>query len=664
MVLSSNTKGKTIDVLFDIDPKLPDVLVGDALRLQQVLINLGGNAIKFTEAGQVIVVLEMKGEDASGVTIEFAIHDSGIGIAPEHQELIFEAFSQAEASTTRRFGGTGLGLAISKHLVDLMGGGLQLESALGKGTTFRFQIAFPVPSTIPEDLHAATRREIPQQRHVLIVDDNPRSGKLLHKMVQSEGWASNWFSSGADALEHVQTTLPESGGEFPFSLVLIDWQMPAMDGWDLARQLRSIARQCVGAQPLLIMLSSNGRQDLALRSEEEQSLVDGFLVKPVTSTMILDAVLEANTERSGIRRLAAGRSSKRQLAGMRILVVEDNLLNQQVAEELLSNEGALVSLAANGQIGVEAVQSAVPPFDVVLMDIQMPVMDGYQATSAIRNRLGLTMLPIIAMTANAMVGDREACIAAGMNEHIGKPFDMAKLISLLIRSTGFVVPVDNQMQDSGAEGLQDAPVPQVSGLDLSAALLRMSNSHTLYQRSAQEFLRTLSKTAENLRGVSQALDRRSAIMTLHTLKGNAGTLGLTELAKEAGRLEYLLATDTCLEDWVGESNELDRLLGLAASQLEVAISMLQPTSQLAASSEAAVPPASTDRETLVQLLVELSALAKNSDMQMLEFFALHRLSFEALPENICNELGTAMQEIEFDAVQEACLAALEVLRAS
>lgn len=662
VVLSSNTKGKNIDLLFDINPKLPNVLVGDALRLQQVLINLGGNAIKFTEHGQVVVVLEMKAVDESCVTIEFAIQDSGIGIAPEHQELVFEAFSQAEASTTRRFGGTGLGLAISKYLVELMGGSLLLESALGKGTTFRFQIEFPIPSTIPEDLRLPERSSMPQQQRVLIVDDNPRSGQLLQKMAQSEGWESNWLSAGADAMKLVPAGIQSSGGEFPFTLVLIDWQMSGMDGWEVARQLRTMARQCVGTQPLFIMMSSNGRQDLALRSEEEQALVDGFLVKPVTRSMIMDAVLEARTERSGIRRLAAGRSSKRQLAGMRILVVEDNLLNQQVAEELLSNEGALVSLAANGQIGVDAVQSAVPPFDVVLMDIQMPEMDGYQATSAIRNRLGLTELPIIAMTANAMVGDREACIAAGMNEHIGKPFDMAKLISLLIRSTGLLSPVVHETSNSGAEDFKDAKLPQIRGMDLSAALLRMSNSRTLYQRSAQEFLRTLSQTAESLQGVPNDPERKSSIMMLHTLKGNAGTLGLSELASEAGRLEQLLATDIDIDDFTRECAVLNSLLGRSASQLESAISVLQPTSQVSVASGGVAPLGSAERDSLVSLLVELSALAERSDMQALEFFAQHRVSFETLPGSFYGALDTAMQEIDFEAAREACLAAIEILK--
>jgi signal transduction histidine kinase/DNA-binding response OmpR family regulator len=664
VVLSSNTKNKNIDVLFEIDAQLPTVLMGDALRLQQVLINLGGNAIKFTEAGQVIIALKMIVADEIGVTIEFSIQDSGIGIAPEHQKLIFEAFSQAEASTTRRFGGTGLGLAISRYLVELMGGTLLVESELDIGTTFRFRIAFPAPTETPEDLHAPDRSGFPMQRRVLIVDDNPSSGHLLQEIAHAQGWPSDWFGAGADALAKVQAQRLNSGEEFPYSLVLVDWQMPGMDGWEVVRQLRGVARQCVGAQPLVIMMSSNGRQDLALRSEDEQALVDGFMVKPVTSSMILDVVLEANTVRSGVRRLATRRSNKRQLAGMRILVVEDNLLNQQVAEELLSNEGALVSLAANGQLGVEAVQSATPQFDVVLMDIQMPVMDGYQATSVIRNRFGLDQLPIVAMTANAMVGDREACIAAGMNEHIGKPFDMAMLISLLIRSTGFLVPLEQDAQGFDSDRMQDNTLPEIAGVELSLALHRMSNSHALYRRAAQEFLRTLPTILEGVQNIGLAQETKTSTMTLHTLKGNAATLGLTELAVHAGRLEHMVAAGKEPDDWAQERNALERHLSRAGAQLEAAIEMLKTKVDESAHSDSDVQRAKPDSADRMRLLIELSALTDSSDMQALEFFAQHRASFEALPEGIWSSLETAMQELDFANAHQACLAAIGVLHAT
>ena len=313
VMLSANVGEKTIDVSFDIDPNLPSVLLGDAARLQQVLINLGGNAIKFTAEGQVLIAVKPMQASDQQVSIAFSVQDSGIGIAPENQARIFSGFSQAEASTTRRFGGSGLGLAISQRLVALMGGQLKLESELGRGSTFSFVLDFPV------------------------VD-----GALQPPLV-----------------------------------------VPAAA--TLRRNVRDVALEPLPA--------------------------DGLV--PTTTSAALQG----------------------RLHGMHILVVEDNLINQQVARELLSKEGAVVTLAGDGQLGVNAVADASPMFDVVLMDLQMPVMDGYAATRKIRQELGLLALPIIAMTANAMASDRQACLDAGMNEHVGKPFDFSALVALLQRLT-------------------------------------------------------------------------------------------------------------------------------------------------------------------------------------------------------------------------------------
>jgi len=299
VVLSANVRHKAVEILFDIDPNLPEVLVGDAMRIQQVLINLGGNALKFTAQGQVVIALRRDpslAQPEGATSVEFSVTDSGIGIAPAQHERIFSGFTQAEGSTTRKYGGTGLGLVISKRLVSAMGGDLTLSSELGQGTRFVFTLTLPAPKDIPPEL--------------------------------------------------------------------------------------------------------------------------------------------VRTDRTQARQASRPDASQRALVGMRILVVEDNLINQQVAEELLVAQGAFVALAANGQLGLEAVLAAQPQFDAVLMDIQMPVMDGYTATAAIRKTAGLQDLPIIGLTANAMASDRAACLQAGMNEHVGKPFSLPQLVSLLLRLTG------------------------------------------------------------------------------------------------------------------------------------------------------------------------------------------------------------------------------------
>jgi CheY-like chemotaxis protein len=399
------------------------------------------------------------------------------------------------------------------------------------------------------------------------------------------------------------------------------------------------------------MLSANGRQGLAQRSEEEQALVDGFLVKPVTASMLLESVIDATSGNPGIRRLTAGRSSKRQLAGMRILVVEDNLINQQVAEELLSGEGAIVSLAANGQLGVDAVRMAAPQFDIVLMDLQMPVMDGYTATGLIRNDLGLAQLPIIAMTANVMASDREACLAAGMNEHIGKPFDMAKLVSQLLRSTGFTASPDSQTTPIQATDTLTLPVVHVEGMDLHGALGRMSGSRALYSRTAKGFLKILSTMHGTLLEQHQGNDKQKLAMTLHTLKGNAGTLGVTVLAQEAKRLEQLCMTEfgsaPCRQALDGMAATIDQ----AASLLQQAIGVLDVDVVAPSSTQ----PAQANGTDSASALAELAALLEQSDMDALLKFAEMRVRLEGLPDGLFDKLDAALQQLDFQAAYQICL---------
>ena len=648
VVLSANVGTKSIQVLFDVDATLPEVVLGDAMRLQQVLINLGGNAVKFTSSGQVVLALRNLGVRGDAVAIEFEVQDTGIGIAPQDQARIFSGFSQAEASTTRRFGGSGLGLAISKRLVELMGGEIRITSTLGGGSTFAFTLELAVPVEVPPELLSPV---LPRQvsRRVLVVDDNPIAGALMQRMVRSWGWPTDLASSGAQALAMVQAEQSGSDGAFPYPVVYMDWQMPGMDGWETTRRLRQISQQCTGPEPTVIMVTAHGRQTLAQRSTEEQGLLNGFLVKPTTASMLLDAVTDAATVGAGIRKGA--RSSERQLSGMRILVVEDNLINQQVAEELLSAQGAFVSMAANGQLGVEAVAAAAPQFDVVLMDIQMPVLDGYGATRLIREQLGLTALPIVAMTANAMASDREACLAGGMNEHVGKPFDMAQLVALLVRVTGFQMapapPVDRAAAVVPARGASN-PVP---GLDMATALARMSGLKSLYVRTARDFSQILGTVIADLQQLLDAGALPKAVMLLHTLKGNAGTLGAEALAAEAGRLEALCKTPAVV---AGGGVALDALAGLTGStraSLALAMDRLAPA-PLAV--EAAVPIAVLDVPAALAALAELDASLVASDLTALQRHAELHPCLAGLPAPFGDALDAALQSLELEEAHRLC----------
>ena len=554
VILSSNLEGKSIEVLFDLDATMPAVLVGDAMRLQQVLVNLGGNAIKFTDQGQVVlrvrhvpapdvpasVTAELSEAEADKqYWLEFSVQDSGIGIASEQQTHIFSAFFQAEASTTRRFGGTGLGLAICKRLVETMGGTLSMQSTQGVGSTFAFVLPL-AQGAGPVRLFSDEQQLSVPPRRVLVVDDNPLARDFLCAITRSWSWPTQVASSGAEALAQVSRHMQQ--GQPPFDVIYLDWQMPGMDGWETLRRIRSLC-QSPEQQPHVVMITANPRDSLHQRTEAEQAMVNGFLFKPVTPSALQEAALGLPRD---ARLLPMRSSSQRPLAGMRILVVEDNLINQQVAEQLLHAEGALVSLAANGQIGVEAVAVSEPGFDAVLMDIQMPVLDGFGATRKIREELHLPDLPIIAMTANALDTDRQNCLQAGMDEHIGKPFDMRHLVKVLLQVTGRSADAHPAVTE-----LAENPVPETSAphssnsaclspyLDRQLALDRFSGAADLYRSIAGAFIKELDAVAPAYQNAARRQDLLALANQMHTLKGTAATVGAQRLSEHAGWLETM-----------------------------------------------------------------------------------------------------------------------------
>jgi signal transduction histidine kinase/CheY-like chemotaxis protein len=665
VILSAYGGAKPVEVLYDIDPALPDVVRGDAQRLQQVLINLAGNAVKFTAQGEVIVRLQLLQTLADNTRIAFAVQDSGIGIAPENQAHIFSSFSQAEASTTRKFGGTGLGLSISQQLVALMGGRITLTSALGHGSTFAFELELPhisnasdIPAklVVPSMASAATR-------NVLVIDDNPVARRLTAKMTQSWHWPTDTAAGCAEALERIREH--SSSGGFPYAVVYVDWQMPGMDGWETARQVRQLSTEMGGTRPVIVMMSSHTRESLAERTSEEQALLDGFLVKPVTASMLQEAALgtESATHRLREARRAGGHA--RRLAGMRILVVEDNLINQQVAEELLMSEGALVSMAANGQLGVDAVAAARPQFDVVLMDIQMPVMDGYTATQTIRSRLGLGALPIVAMTANAMASDREECLAAGMTEHVGKPFDLPKLVQLLLRLTGHTgtngdsgLPVARDAGGGLQHDRQQAPQP-AGEIDVQGAIHRMSGLETLYLRSAKEFVKELASTVEDWLAALPH-NPHQAVMQMHTLKGTAALLGAKRLSAEAARLEKLCDEPLTAQACAEQAEPLRRVVRTTQDAMQTVIDEM--AARLANSDDArprvraAAGAPGVDTPALQEALHALMALLEASNLQALELFAQRRTDFDGVDEAQFSQLEEALQSLELEQALVICRA--------
>jgi len=419
---------KGVELLFSSPADLPTALVGDPLRLGQVLVNLGNNAIKFTERGEVIVAIDRLAQQRNSVHLRFSVSDTGVGMTAEQQSRLFQPFMQADASTSRRYGGTGLGLAISHHLVGLMGGSLGVRSTLGVGSSFFFDLHFGLQArsgAAAQPLRFDNRRPA----RLLVVDDNASARKILVGLAADIGLRAEPARDGWDA----QRAVALAAADDPFALLLIDWKMPGMDGIECAHQLRDSLRE---RAPAIVMMTAFGREELLERLAECRFEVAEVLAKPVTPLALYDACAAAlgsprrDEARDG-RRHEAAPSQRDLLRGLRVLLVEDNAINQELAVELLSEAGVVVTLANDGREAIAALRAN--GFDGVLMDCQMPVMDGYQATRAIRAEPQWQALPIIAMTANAMAGDREKALAAGMNDHIAKPIDVAAMFDTLSR---------------------------------------------------------------------------------------------------------------------------------------------------------------------------------------------------------------------------------------
>jgi two-component system, sensor histidine kinase and response regulator len=423
-LISEKASDKGLELIFDIEPAVVSTrLRGDPLRLGQILINFCNNAVKFTEKGEVLIRAHVLEAVENSQIIKFSVSDTGIGMTEVQMERLFQAFEQADTSTTRKYGGTGLGLAISKRLAELMGGDVGVTSEPGNGSTFWFTArlgkgaAASRPNLLRSDLSG---------RRVLIIDDNSPARAVLSNMLTNMTFLADEAASGEEGIEMVRQATRR--GE-PYEIVFVDWQMPRLDGIETSKRI--VALPDLAIPPRIVMVTAYGREDV-LRQAEENGL-DNVLVKPVTSSTLFDtivAVLRADQEATGHVQIAPSFEIAR-TRGTRVLLVEDNEINQEVAIGLLEDAAIHVDLAENGEIAVRMSQQN--DYDVVLMDMQMPVMDGIEATREIRSDPRLRNLPIIAMTANAMAADREKCLEAGMNDHIGKPIDPDQLFSVLLR---------------------------------------------------------------------------------------------------------------------------------------------------------------------------------------------------------------------------------------
>ena len=650
-IVGQKAQEKNLEFLISSQHDIPGTLVGDPLRLGQILINLVNNAVKFTEHGQIVVSVELEERVSDRVKLKFSVCDSGIGMTPEQSARMFQAFSQADTSTTRKYGGTGLGLSISKRLVELMDGTIWVESEYGKGSTFYFTAWFGVGSG-EED----RKRFIPDIAglHALVVDDNAQAREILTDSLRAFALRAEAVSSGEDAIRELVAT----DAEDPYQLVLMDWHMPGMDGLQTSRLIKRGDR--LRHVPKIAMVTAFGREDI--RSQAEDIGIDSYLLKPVNPSLLHDALMDlfgVQDERTKANGAAPAREAApdHDASGVRILLVEDNEMNRQVASELLQSAGAIVTMAAHGAEAVKILREGPQPvpFDVVFMDLQMPEMDGFTATKLLRADPRFQSLPIIAMTAHALVEERQRCLEAGMDDHVSKPIDPDALFATLARWTK-----PGSSNGAKPEGLRAAHealipqivippivIPQIDGVDTVSGLRRVADNKQLYRSLLGQFVEKQSEAGARMLNAFEKGDPKLTEQIAHTVKGVSGNLGITKVQFAAARIERgFRDKDDTLPALLAEFDFLLR------NQAQIILDALRATEPAPVEADAA----RFDPEAASTAAARLRALLEESDGAAEDAFSDLRMALagQGDPATLTT-LGAAIRDFNF----ESALATLE-----
>jgi CheY-like chemotaxis protein len=584
-VISLAAEKKGLEFIFNIEPDVPLNLVGDPLRLEQVLINLSNNAVKFTEKGHIIIRVRYDDApdtpgangkvDSENVRLVFSVEDTGLGLSDKQKMRMFQSFSQADDSVTRKFGGTGLGLAICKRLVELMKGSIHMDSKQGVGSTFYFDAVFG---------RVAGRAEKPfiPPRHlkglkVLVVDDNKVARLVISDMLENFSFEVHQAASAQESFVELENAAKNSR---PFELVVMDWRMPEMDGVEASKRIK--ANASLSHIPSVIMLTAYSREDI--RKKAENVGVDGFLSKPVNMSLLFDIIIDVLSKNKDSKKhlLAAEKSEEipglGSIRGATILLVEDNEINRQVATELLESEGIIVHIAVNGKKAVDKLTD--PEFagicDLVLMDIQMPEMDGITATRKIRHLdMPVSKIPILAMTAHALAYEREKCIEAGMNDHIPKPIDPNMLFAALVewikpKAGAPVARPESPAKDTGSSALPD----QLYGFDLDAGLSRVAGNRALFRDLLFKFAAKQSQIMEDIQSAIAGHDFARASDIAHKIKGMAGNMGAMAVYNAAHELESVLKSN--------QITEIDDVLNRFSEEYKTAVDSIVTMKQSSA----------------------------------------------------------------------------------
>ncbi len=648
---------KHVELITHVLPDVPNELIGDALRFRQVITNLVGNAFKFTNEGEVVVkVVNADKVDKTSeapdkqVDLMISVRDTGIGIPKDQQEGLFQAFSQADSSTSRKFGGTGLGLAISRRLARLMGGDLTFESEQGVGTTFFFTAHFG-----PGEGAGLTYRSAKETAPVLVVEDSPTSRELIETFLESWSMPSIAVGSAEEGLELLEKRNSNDDGKDPFGLVILDWMLPGMNGLEAASRIRGKAE--TSRLPIVLISAYAGKEEEARCAEIG---VNVFLPKPITQSSLFNAIAEAQG-RSPVRttRPVAEVSTGREFEGLRALLAEDNEANQMVAVELLARLGIELDIASDGRQAVQLARKNRGRYAAILMDMQMPEMDGLEATRMLRSEREFADIPIIAMTANAMRHDLDACIAAGMNDYITKPIDRAVLAETLrrwlprVRESLTANTAADAAQDQDKDKGQDKhvdTVPVLEGIDIDKTLRRLGLPFDSLRKMLIRFADGQRRTFDDLRGAVESRDPAKAARHAHAIVGSAGNLGAESLRDAARALEKAgREGQTDLEEFFRVVEDRATIVFRSIDSLRDE----REKADQAASASLATPAAPVDSAKLREVLERLRSALASLDIGDTSD-AIGEIKAMGAPENLASDL-TRVAELaegyEFDEAE-------------
>ncbi|NDY73013.1 response regulator [Desulfobacter hydrogenophilus] len=590
------------EILFDVVPETPVQLIGDPLRLGQILLNLTSNALKFTKSGEIVVKVRSIKAQADMVELEVMVKDTGVGMTPDQQSRLFQAFSQADSSTTRKYGGTGLGLTICKYLVELMNGRIWVESDSGKGSCFYFTVVLGRNTGRQENAELSVPVNI-EQLKVLVVDDVASARQIFAQTLGSFSFRVTCVDSGQVALDAIKNAPADD----PFRLVLMDYMMPGMNGIQASNHIKKLPES---DDISIILVTALAQEDVM--DDVQQGDIDGFLTKPVIPSDLLDAVMNTLGGKGGIRIAKTISESWRvkpleTIKGAKVLVAEDNTINQILAEDLLTQAGLGVVIAKNGKEAIELAGKV--RFDAILMDLQMPEMDGFEATRTILEKQYGNYPPIIAMTANAMAGDRECCLAVGMVDHIAKPIDPNVLFDTLLKWIPTIESGPPMVEsEKGMDKIVSLPL-DLAGIDIDAGIERTNGNRNLYLTILKHFVKDHGKDNQVIAQAVIQNDMPLAQRTAHTLKGVAGGIGAQALYDSAQKVETALKENRL--------SRLDLLMNILVRDLTQVVDDLEKkimAPSLDDTEEISRVP--IDMERLKVLLDDFQRLAEDMDPDM------------------------------------------------